>query len=70
VLVIGTSIIFGLMHQPQGLLGILVAGTINILFSALFIGSGELLLPFTAHYVINLLQLVAAYHQREWLENY
>jgi membrane protease YdiL (CAAX protease family) len=70
VLVFITSVIFGFMHQPQGLLGMLVAGTINILFSILFIGSGELLLPFTAHYVINLLQLIVAYRQREWLENY
>jgi len=70
ILVIATSVIFGFMHQPQGLLGVLVAGAINILFSVLFIQSGELLLPLTAHYVINLLQLIVASRQREWLENY
>jgi membrane protease YdiL (CAAX protease family) len=70
LLVGGTSILFGLMHQPQGLLGMLTAGSINILFCILFIWSGELLLPLTAHYTINLLQVVVAYHQKEWLENY
>jgi membrane protease YdiL (CAAX protease family) len=58
------------MHQPQGLLGMLVAGFLNILLSLLFIWSGELLLPLTAHYVINLLQVAVAYRQKEWLENY
>jgi membrane protease YdiL (CAAX protease family) len=70
ILVIATSVIFGFMHQPQGWLGMLVAGAMNILFSVLFIQSGNLLLPLTAHYVINLLQLVVASRQREWLENY
>lgn len=70
VLVLGTSLLFGLMHQPQGVLGMLVAGGLNILLSLLFIGSGELLLPLTSHYTINVLQVVAASRQREWLENY
>jgi membrane protease YdiL (CAAX protease family) len=70
LLIIGTSILFGLMHLPQGQLGILVAGGINILFSILFIWSGQLLLPLTTHYTVNLLQLVIAYQQRNWLENY
>lgn len=70
LLVLGTSLLFGLMHQPQGMLGMLAAGSLNILLSLLFIGSGELLLPLTTHYVINLLQVIAASRQREWLENY
>lgn len=70
VLVLGTSLLFGLMHQPQGMLGMLAAGALNILLSLLFVGSGELLLPLTTHYTINVLQVVAASRQREWLENY
>jgi len=70
LLIAGTSIIFGLMHQPQGQLGMITAGGINVLFSLLFIGSGELLIPFIAHYTINILQLIVAHYQRDWLENY
>ncbi len=58
LLVMATSILFGLMHQPQGQLGIIGAGSMNILLSLLFIGSGELLVPLTSHYTINLLQVV------------
>jgi membrane protease YdiL (CAAX protease family) len=70
LLIVGTSLLFGLMHQPQGLLGMLTAGGINVLFCLLFIWSGQLLLPLIAHYTINLLQVVAAYQQKEFLENY
>jgi membrane protease YdiL (CAAX protease family) len=68
LLILGTSILFGLMHQPQGQLGVILAGGINIFFSMLFIRSGQLLLPLTAHYVANLLQLVMAHFQREQLQ--
>jgi membrane protease YdiL (CAAX protease family) len=70
LLIIGTSVIFGLMHQPQGYLGMIIAGSINILFSVLFIWSGTLLLPLVAHYFVNVLQLIIAYQQKSWLENY
>lgn len=70
VLIVGTSIIFGLMHQPQGRLGMILAGSINVLFSLLFIWTGQLLLTLAAHYTINYLQLVIAYRQRNWLENF
>lgn len=65
-----TSIIFGFMHLPQGFLGVILTGSINILFCLLFIWSGELFVPFVAHYVINLLQLIVASRQRAWLEAY
>ena len=70
LLIIVTSIIFGLMHQPQGRLGMGVTGVINVLFCTLFIWTGDLLITFTAHYTINLLQLIIGYRQRDWLENY
>ena len=70
LLILGTSVLFGLMHQPQGKLGVIVAGAINVLFSILFVWSGQLLLPLTTHYIVNLLQLVLAHRQRDWLWNY
>jgi membrane protease YdiL (CAAX protease family) len=70
LLIILTSIAFGLMHQPQGRLGMVVSGLINVLFCILFVWTGELLVTFTAHYVVNLSQLVVGYYQRDWLENY
>lgn len=68
VLVIGTSLIFGLMHRPQGALGVVMAGAINMLFCLVFIWSGELLVTLIAHYTVNLLQVIAAYHQQDLLE--
>ncbi|HET9496291.1 MAG TPA: CPBP family intramembrane glutamic endopeptidase [Chloroflexia bacterium] len=62
--------VFGLMHSPQGSLGIIMTGIMGFWLSALFIWSGSLLLPLTAHYVINLLQLLKANDRREWLEEY
>lgn len=70
LLIIGTSIVFGVMHQPQGKLGMAVAGVINILFCILFIWSGSLLVTFVAHYTVNLLQIIVGHHQRAWLESY
>jgi membrane protease YdiL (CAAX protease family) len=69
LLIGGTSIIFGLMHQPQGKLGIIGAGAVNILFGLLFIWTGELLVTVIAHYIVNLLQVVSVYYyQPEWLK--
>ena len=70
LLIIVTSIVFGSMHQPQGKLGVTVAGIINIIFCILFIWSGSLLVTLVAHYTVNLLQIIVAYHQRAWLESY
>jgi membrane protease YdiL (CAAX protease family) len=70
LLIILTSVIFGLMHQPQGRLGMTVSGVINAFFCMVFLWTGELLVTFTAHYVVNFLQLVVGYYQRDWLENY
>ena len=37
LLIGGTSLVFGLMHGPQGKLGIIVTGTINAIFCLLFV---------------------------------
>ena len=70
LLVLVTSIVFGLMHQPQGKLGMMITGVINVIFCVLFIWSGQLLLTFIVHYTVNCLQVVFAFHQRTWLKNY
>lgn len=70
LLIVGTSVIFGFMHLPQGKLGAIIAGGINVIFSLAFIWFGSLLVPLIAHYTVNVLQLGVAHYQREWLENY
>ena len=70
LLIIATSLIFGIMHLPQGYLGVLVAAGLNILLSLLFLWTGGILAPLVAHYTINLLQIIMAHYQRDWLENY
>ncbi len=70
ILVIGFSAIFGLMHSPQGTLGMIFAGALGVWFGLLFIWSGGLVLPLIAHYVINFLQLLKAQVDRTWLDTY
>ena len=68
ILISGTSLVFGLMHGPQGKLGMIVTGTINAIFCLLFVWSGELLVTLVAHYTVNMLQLITAHFQRDWLD--
>jgi membrane protease YdiL (CAAX protease family) len=70
LLIAVTSVIFGLMHQPQGKLGMIVAGSINVVFCLLFVWTGQLLVTFVAHYTVNLLQILFGYFQRDWLMSY
>jgi membrane protease YdiL (CAAX protease family) len=70
LLVICFSAIFGLMHSPQGTLGVVLTGVLGVWLSVLFLWSGGLLLPLTAHYVINFLQLLKAQDERAWLDSY
>lgn len=70
ILLVGFAAIFGLMHSPQGTLGVIFTGAMGLWLSLLFVWSGGLLLPLTAHYVINLLQLVKAQDRRAWLDSY
>jgi membrane protease YdiL (CAAX protease family) len=70
ILVIGFSAIFGLMHSPQGSLGVVMTGVLGAWLGLLFIWSGGLLLPLTTHYVINFLQLLKAQDERAWLDTY
>jgi membrane protease YdiL (CAAX protease family) len=70
VLVIVTAAIFGLMHSPQGALGVIMTGAMGLWLSLLFIWSGGLLLPLIAHFVINFLQLLKAQDKKAWLDEY
>lgn len=64
------SIVFGVMHLPQGLLGMIVAAMLGLVFSILFLTTSSLLAPVVAHYIINLLQIGWAAHDRTWIESY
>lgn len=55
VLVLGVW--FGLLHQPQGPLGMLGAGLAGIFLSWLFLHTGSLWTPLAAHYIANMAQL-------------
>lgn len=70
ILLVGFSAIFGLMHSPQGTLGVIMTGLMGLWLSLLFVWSGGIILPLTAHYVINLLQLFKAQDKRAWLDSY
>ncbi len=70
ILLIGFSAIFGLMHSPQGILGVVLTGVMGLWLSLLFVWSGGLILPLVAHYVINFLQLLKAQDKRAWLDSY
>lgn len=67
VLVVGTALLFGWMHGPQGPLGVVMTATISVLLAGLFLWRGSLLPPMVAHYVVNLLQLLVAYRHRDRL---
>ena len=64
VLVIGWSVIFGLLHSPQGIWGMVGASMGGLVLSLLFVMQGSLLLPLAAHYVINVLQVIQAMRLR------
>jgi membrane protease YdiL (CAAX protease family) len=67
VLVVGTALLFGWMHSPQGRLGMIMTASISILLAGLFLWRKSLLLPLTAHYVVNVLQLLVADRHRDRL---
>ncbi len=64
----GGAVVFGLMHLPQGSLGVVVTGTLGFGLSLLFLWRGSLLAPLVAHYVINVAQVVWVDREREWLD--
>ncbi len=69
-LAISGSLLFGIMHAPQGPLGIIATGVVGFVLSLLFLWRWTLLSVFVMHYTINLLQLLRASREREWLQRY
>lgn len=64
VMVVLSTVVFGLGHGLQGLGGILVTGLLGSVLGIAFYLSGSLLLVVVAHYVVNALEFLL--HQ--WLE--
>jgi membrane protease YdiL (CAAX protease family) len=60
LLVAGLAALFGILHLPQGWLGVVGTAAAGILFSGLFLWRASLLAPLTAHYVADALQLLQA----------
>lgn len=62
LLVLGSSLLFGITHRPQGVGGVVVTGLLGIGFGALFLASESLLVVFVAHYLVNAFELLV----HEW----
>ena len=63
-LLVGLAAFFGLLHLPQGALGIGGTSLAGLGLGLLFIGRGSILAPLVAHYVANVIQLVLAGRSR------
>lgn len=57
LLILAGGLLFGAMHSPQGVWGMVGAGLAGIGLGLLFLAAGSLLLPFVAHYITNMLQV-------------
>ena len=67
---LASSILFGLMHSPQGRLGVILTGLVGFAFAALFILTNSLLTVIVAHFVVNLLQIMRAQDDLAWYERF
>ncbi len=57
---LAASILFGLLHRPQGEWGVVAVTLVSLVFSALFLWRTSLLLVVAAHWMANVSQLVQA----------
>ncbi len=57
LLLLTTALLFGTLHSPQGLWGMGGAALAGLFLGLLFFWSGSVLLPLTAHYVTNMIQV-------------
>ena len=55
---IGVSVIFGLLHLPQGEWGVVGVMLVSLLFSFLFLWRQSLLIVVIAHWLMNVMQLL------------
>lgn len=65
LLAVGVSAYFGLLHLPQGRLGVVGTAAAGMVLSALFIATGSLAAALAAHYAANVLQLAQASRRRK-----
>ncbi len=65
-----SSIIFGIMHSPQGKLGVGLTGVVGFILAATFIITQSLVVVISAHYIINFLQILRAKEDLSWLERF
>jgi len=56
--VIGVSIVFGLLHMPQGEWGVIGVILVSLILSVLFLWRESLLVVVIAHWLMNVMQLV------------
>lgn len=66
-LVAASGLLFGAMHIPQGVWGVIGAAAAGILFGWLFLSTGSLLTPLVAHYIANVAQIGQAMRVRDQL---
>lgn len=57
-LVVGSSILFGVGHGAQGVLGVTVTATLGLVLGTAFVLTGSLAVVVVAHYVVNALEFV------------
>lgn len=57
------ALVFGLLHTAQGLWGVVGSTLLGLVFSALFLWTGNIWTPFVAHYVLNLVEVTVAMRQ-------
>jgi len=67
ILILVSGLLFGVMHIPQGIWGVVGAAAAGMLFGLLFLKTGSLLMPLVAHYVANVAQIGQAMRLREQL---
>lgn len=57
------ALVFGLLHTAQGPWGVFGSAMLGLVFSVLFLWTGNIWTPFAAHYVLNLAELTIAMRQ-------
>jgi membrane protease YdiL (CAAX protease family) len=70
LLAVASSVLFGMVHAPQGSLGMVLTGLVGFVFAAIFIITNSLLAAITAHFVINLLQIIRARSEDEFVKRF
>ncbi|MFC3478410.1 CPBP family intramembrane glutamic endopeptidase [Halobacterium litoreum] len=58
LLVVPASVAFGAAHTAQGFTGVVVASLLGLALCAVYLGTGSLLAPVVAHYVVNAVEFV------------